>query len=428
MNENPIRIALFPDSLEEVNGVANTCRHFAAYARARNLPFLVVHGSSSTTARQDGSVTYLGLKRGPLSFPVEKDLGFDMAFLRHFGRVLSEVRSFRPDAIHITGPSDAGLLGVAVARRLGIPLVASWHTNLHEYAARRTDRLLPAWLLPRALRSRLLNTIEAVSFQLALIPFKPARFYFAPNPELVECLQQATAKPCSLMERGIDLDLFGHQLRTRKSDGQFLIGYVGRLSTEKNIRAFAPLAEAIKRAGCEQVRFVFVGHGSEESWLKENIPAARLTGVLKGEPLSRAYADLDLFVFFSQTDTFGNVVLEALASGVPAAVSDKGGPRFIVDGDCGFVCANNIEFAQAVLRLIQDEDLHRSMSRAARKRAERASWDAVFDSVYRVYENQIRAQIGSLDRAYPVAAGQHHSLPGSADYEPVSTPGASGGK
>ena len=137
MKENPVRVALFPDSLHEVNGVANTFRHFADYARMRDLPLLVVHGSAPDGIRQSGSVRYFGLKRGPLSFPVEKDLWFDVAFARHLGRVQEELRRFRPDVVHITGPSDMGLLGAIAAHRLGIPLAPSWHTNIHEYTARR---------------------------------------------------------------------------------------------------------------------------------------------------------------------------------------------------------------------------------------------------------------------------------------------------
>jgi glycosyltransferase involved in cell wall biosynthesis len=396
VKENPVRVALFPDSLQEVNGVANTFRHFADYARMRVLPLLVVHGSAPDGIREEGSVRYFGLKRGPISFPVEKDLWFDVMFARHLGRVQEELRRFCPDIVHITGPSDIGLLGAIAAHRLGIPLAASWHTNIHEYAARRADRILPKWLFRGGTRSWLLKRLEDTTFQLLMLHFKLARFYFAPNPELVERLQTVTKKPCWLMERGIDLDLFGPQKRTRKDEVEFAIGYVGRLSTEKKIRGFAPLAQALSQAGHRHVRFVFVGHGSDEKWLQENIPGVRLTGVLKGEALSSAYADLDLFVFFSETDTFGNAVLEALASGVPAVVSNKGGPKFIVKDDCGFVCASDEEFIQATMLLIENQSLRRAMSQAARKRAELASWDAVFDAVYQAYECELRAKDGAF--------------------------------
>jgi glycosyltransferase involved in cell wall biosynthesis len=398
VKEAPIRVALFPDSLHEVNGVANTFRHFADYSQMRDLPLLVVHGSAPDGIREAGSVRYFGLKRGLFSFPVEKDLRFDVAFARHLGRVQEELRQFRPDVVHITGPSDMGLIGAIAAHRLGIPLAASWHTNIHEYTARRADRILPKWLIRGGTRSWLLKKLEDTTFQLLMLHFKLARFYFAPNPELVKRLQTVTKKPCWLMERGIDLDLFGPQKRMRINDGEFVIGYVGRLSTEKKIRGFAPLAQALSRAGHRHVRFVFVGHGREEKWLEENISGVRLTGVLKGEALSRAYADMDMFVFFSETDTFGNAVLEALASGVPAVVSDKGGPKFIVKDDCGFVCASDEEFLRATMLLIENQSLRRSMSLAARKRAELASWNAVFDAVYQAYECELRAKDGAIEK------------------------------
>ena len=160
------------------------------------------------------------------------------------------------------------------------------------------------------------------------------------------------------MERGVDLAMFNPAHRSRGNDGQFVIGYVGRLSTEKNVRSFAGLAKAVQAAGYDHVKFVFVGHGAEQEWLSKNIPNAEMTGVLRGEPLSRAYANMDLFAFYSETDTFGNVVLEALASGVPAVVTDKGGPKFIVDHErCGFVCSSEEEFNASALRLIASPSL-----------------------------------------------------------------------
>src|SRR5208282_2506478 len=229
---------------------------------------------------------------------------------------------------------------------------------------------------------------------------------------LIDKLSGATHKPCSLMERGVDLTMFNPAHRDRTSDGEFVIGYVGRLSTEKKVRSFAGLAEAVKAAGYNHVKFVFVGQGSEDQWLRRHIPDARLTGVLRGPALSRAYANMDLFAFYSETDTFGNVVLEALASGVPAVVTDKGGPKFIVDHErCGFVCSTEEEFNASVLRLIGSSSLQSDMAVAARQRAQRASWDAVFDSVYDAY----RRHLPKPEEAVSTARfhGEIDSAPGS---------------
>lgn len=393
----PIRVALFPDSFDEVNGVANTCRNFVAYAHRIESPMLLVCASDNTGITRDGSVTSLGLKRGSLSFALDKDLRFDLALFRYYRIVVDTLRDFKPDVVHITGPSDIGMLGAAAAHELGIPVAASWHTNLHEYAALRSDRVLPQWISGTR-RTKLLKTIESVSFRLTAYYFRLGQFHFAPNQELITKLHGATHKPCSLMERGVDLSMFNPTRRDRGEDSQFVIGYVGRLTAEKKVRNFAQLARAVKAAGYHHAKFVFVGQGGEEQWLREHVPDAEMTGVLRGEALGRAYANMNLFAFYSETDTFGNVVLEALASGVPAVVTDKGGPKFIVEHErSGFICTSNEEFTASVLRLISSNSLQRDMAVAARQRAERASWDKVFDSVYETYRREL-PQTGEDER------------------------------
>jgi glycosyltransferase involved in cell wall biosynthesis len=391
MSGRPVRVALFPDSLNEVNGVANTCRNWLAYVHRNQFPMLVVSAADKTEFRQEGTISRLDLKRGPISFSVEKDLRFDVALAVHqyHYKVIEALREFRPEVVHITGPGDIGMMGAITAHKLGIPVAASWQTNIHEYAARRANLILPRFFSGRP-RARFLQTIEDLTFRLAVAYYKAGRFHYAPNQELIDKLSAASGRPCSLMERGVDLDLFNPAHRSRGNDGQFVIGYVGRLSTEKKVRSLAGLAKAVKAAGYDHVKFVFVGHGAEEEWLSKNIPNVEMTGVLRGAALGRAYANMDLFAFYSETDTFGNVVLEALASGVPAVVTDKGGPKFIVDHErCGFVCSTDDEFNASVLRLIGSSSLQCDMAIAARQRAQRASWDEVFDSVYDAYRRHL---------------------------------------
>ncbi|MEK7834470.1 MAG: glycosyltransferase, partial [Acidobacteriota bacterium] len=170
-------------------------------------------------------------------------------------------------------------------------------------------------------------------------------------------------------------------------DSLFTIGYVGRLTPEKNVRMLVELEKELVAAGAKNFRFVIVGTGNERVWMEQQMQSAEFAGVLKGEALARAYANLDLFVFPSHTDTFGNVVLEAQASGVPAIVSDQGGPKFIIrDGETGFVAASERGFLDATLKLMAEPELHHQMREAARELACRASWDAVFEQVYQAYE------------------------------------------
>src|ERR1035437_8606700 len=147
MSDRTPRVAYFPDSFHEVNGVAHTSRHFEAFARRRNLPFLCVRaGDRAESVLKDGNVWTLELPRGLLSFALEKDLRYDAAFLRHIPLIGEVLERFKPNLIHITGPSEVGMLGAGLAHHLGLPLAASWHTNVHEYTARRSGwflRLLP---------------------------------------------------------------------------------------------------------------------------------------------------------------------------------------------------------------------------------------------------------------------------------------------
>ena len=379
------RVAYFPDSFHEVNGVAHTSRHFEAFARRRNLPFLCVRaGDRAQALIEDRNVWTLELPRGLLSFALEKDLRFDPAFLRHVPLIQETLDRFRPDLVHITGPSEVGMLGAGLAHNLGLPLAASWHTNVHEYLARRSGWFLR--YLPPAQAEAAGQTIEDLTMTAAAAFYRIAQVLFAPNLQLCRQLEKLTGRPCHLMPRGVDAELFHPSKRNRRADDRDqVLGFVGRLSVEKNVALLAQVQEQLEQLGHRSFHFLIVGHGAEEAWLRERLPRAEFTGVLRGEALSAAYANMDLFVFPSHTDTFGNVVLEAMASGVPAIVTPDGGPCTIVrDGETGRVVPDE-DFAAAVAAVLADPVKHAEMRLAARAHAETASWDSVFEGVYAAY-------------------------------------------
>ncbi len=308
--------------------------------------------------------------------PLDAGMYFDIFGLRHLWHVKRELKKFRPDVIHITGPGDCGLPGALLAWQLGVPLVASWHTNLHEFGARRLEYVLP---------KRWARASEGWMLALLKIFYKFGRVLLAPNPELVAMLE-ATGRPTFLMRRGIDTKLFNPERRTR-ADDVFTVGYVGRLSPEKNVRVLAEIEQGLERLGLERFRILIVGQGNEREWLQTNVKRAEFTGVLKGAALAEAYANMDVFAFPSDTDTFGNVVLEALASGVPTVVTENGGPKFLIaEGVTGFVAR---DFVPAIACLMRNPDRQRAMAVAARKHALGISWDAVFEKVYGAYRTSI---------------------------------------
>jgi len=378
------RVAYFPDSYHEVNGVAHTSRHFEAFARRHNLPFLCVRaGDRANALEKDGNVWTLELPRGFLSFALEKDLRFDPAFVRHIPLIGEVLDRFKPDLIHITGPSEVGMMGARLAYEMELPLAASWHTNVHEYLARRSD-----WFLKRLPKQSMVTeqTIEDLTMAAAAKFYSVAKVLFAPNPELCALLERAARRPCHLMPRGVDAELFTPNKRKREpGDRDHVLGFVGRLSVEKNVALLVQVQQELEEMGHKSFRFLIVGHGGDEAWLRERLPKAEFAGVLRGEALSTAYANMDLFVFPSHTDTFGNVVLEALSSGVPAIVTPDGGPKTIVrDGVTGRI-AEDAGFAAAVASILGNPAQHDEMRQAARAHAMTMSWDSVFEGVYSAY-------------------------------------------
>jgi phosphatidylinositol alpha 1,6-mannosyltransferase len=373
------RVALLADSFHEVNGAARTCRELDAFARRREYPFFSIRYGPGSSFEERGPVWTLQLLRSRFSIQLDPDLYFDPLFLRDRKLLLEQLRRFRPDVIHIISPGDLGMLGAIAADRLGVPLVVSWHTNIHEFASRRVEKML----------SRV-NSRFAASLVERFVLNRTVKFYsrgdvlLAPNEELLALLRARTGKPVFMMARGVDTELFSPSRRTRRN-GPFTLGFVGRLMPEKNVRLLARLEAELLASGRTDFEFLIVGGGGEKEWLEHNLKQVRLPGVLSGDELSEAYANMDVFIFPSHTDTFGNVIQEAMASGIPAIVTSSGGPKFLVrHGETGYV-AEEPDFVHYVRFLMDDPVMLARLKRAARAEMVSRSWDRVFEKVYQTY-------------------------------------------
>lgn len=382
--EKQLRIAFFPDSYLEVNGAAMTSKRLVAYAKRNDYPYLCVHAGKESATWQDGSVTYMSLRRSPVSFSLDEELAYDPFFQRHAGKVDKLLGEFKPDVIHITGLNDVSIIGAYLGWKYQIPILGSWHTNLHEFAAHRLQKMLS--FLPDSVLKGIAGFAEKRIMDGAVLYYKMPKVVLAPNQELIDILAAGTHRRSQIMGRGVDTDLFSPDKRT-VSDGIFRIGFVGRLRAEKNVRMLVDLERELIKQGRNGFKFLIVGEGDERGYLEANLRHAELTGFLDGDQLSEAYANMDLFVFPSKTDAFGNVTQEAFASGVPSIVSDIGGPKFLVDeGRTGFIAKDLQDFLGYTIQLMDDRELHSAMKIAARQYALSKSWDAVFESVYDGYQ------------------------------------------
>jgi phosphatidylinositol alpha 1,6-mannosyltransferase len=379
---DPLRVAFFTDSYAEANGIARLTRALETCATERGLPFLLVHGGQTTRAIDAGSVQRLELRRSGAAFALDHDLSFDPLLWRHYRRVRTALAEFRPDVLHLTGPSDVGQLGALLGHRLHVPMVGSWHTNLHQYAALRSAKWC-RWL-PSGWRRRALDRIERLALAATLQFYRIPRALLAPNQDLVDLLALRTGRPTELMKHGVDARMFS-PAQSREEGGAVRIGFVGRLSAEKRVRLLATLHGALRARGVAS-RFVFIGDGVERHWLERTIPDAVFLGVLSGDDLARAYASLDLFAFPSPSETFGLAVLEAMASGVTVLAMSQGGPAFVVQHDIsGWVARTEDEFVDAGVMLACDPALRMRLGRGARARALTWRWEDVVDELYGTY-------------------------------------------
>jgi glycosyltransferase involved in cell wall biosynthesis len=234
------------------------------------------------------------------------------------------------DAVHLTAPGPAGVAAAIVTRIMGLPLVGSYHSELAAYAGLRTGDE----------RARLAMTAVLATFyghcDRVLSPSRAA-------DDALASLGIAAAK-VGRWDRGVDLDRFGPELRVEHDPDRVEVLYAGRLAAEKGVDL---LADAFLRARelDERLHLVLAGGGPEEGRLRERLGEhATFLGWLEGEALPRAYASADLFCFASTTDTFGQVVLEAQASGLPVVSVAAGGPmELIEDGRSGILVPADAE-------------------------------------------------------------------------------------
>jgi len=390
------RVAFFPDSYEEVDGVAMTSKRLVGYAKKNGNPLLVIHAGKKNEFKEDGSVKHLSLKRSPLALPMDETLKYDPLFQRHTNKVIKALMDFQPDVLHITGLNDVSIVGAYLAWKLHLPLVGSWHTNLHEFAARRLNKIFR--FLPDSMSSKISGFAEKKILDGAILYYKMPKILLAPNQDLVDMLNKGTKREARLMIRGVDTEKFSPQKRT-VSDGKIRFGFVGRLRAEKNVRLLAELEKALLAKGKTNFEFLIVGDGNERGWLEKSMKTPVFTGFIEGDALSEAYANMDIFIFPSETDAFGNVVQEANASGSPAIVANSGGPKFIVQhGKTGFVCKTFDEYVKYSLELMDNRAKLLKMKEASREFALSRSWDSVFDSVYQAYAKCVKLRKESREK------------------------------
>ncbi|MBH0163526.1 glycosyltransferase family 1 protein [Fictibacillus sp. 7GRE50] len=374
-----MKLALFSDTFHpQINGVARTLKRFTSYLETNGVDYKVIMPSFEDVQETEGK-QYYAMKSLPLFLYPECRLA-----IPQFKALNDELNTFKPDLLHIATPFNIGLFGMRYGKKESIPMVASYHTHFDRYLAYyHLDFLSP-------LLWRYLQWFH-----------KPFEKIFVPSEETRKILYTKSFTSIEIWSRGVDCMMFTPQNRDfhvreeYKITQKYIFLFVGRLAPEKNLNILKEMIDKLPSPLSENVHWLIVGDGPSrrdvEQWETEysNVTCA---GYLSGEDLARVYASADLFVFPSSTETFGNVVLEAAASGLPAIVSDSGGVAEIVqDGVTGRICkAREADsFIQNIVSIMEDPMLLGSMKRKARNYAMTQSWSAIFGNLLMQYEEVI---------------------------------------
>ena len=367
------RVAVLVDAADHLSGVAVSIAAWATEARRRGLT-LTIHSSGRQTIPDAVSFDPIGTLRlhnyAGLQLPVPR-----------VADVMAYMQASNFSCIHVSTPGPVGMLGLLAARSLNIPVYGTYHTDFPRYAATLTGD-------PSA-ESSTWRFMQWFYGQLDRIA--------APSIGTRQDLMAHgfDGSKIDVVGRGVNTDRFSpvHRCeswrRERFPDRQHLLLYVGRVSKEKGLDCLAEAFTAIA-ALRQDVGLVIVGDGPYLETMRDQLAGLPVvfTGQQTGDDLLRAYASCDCFVFPSETDTFGVVLLEAQASGIPALVSSKGGPQHAIsDGQTGLVVSpmTPATLSAAIESVLADPNRLATMRRAARSYALRQSNAKAFDEFWSLH-------------------------------------------
>jgi glycosyltransferase involved in cell wall biosynthesis len=296
-----------------------------------------------------------------------------------------DLAHFAPDVLHVSSPDVTAHSALTWAEERSLPVLASVHTRFETYPRYYGLAFAEPWLV--SLMRRFYNRCDAL---------------VAPSESMAEVLRvQGMSDDIGIWSRGVDRTIFDPASRDPAwrrtlgmADGEVAIGFLGRLVMEKGLDVFADALAALRARGVPH-KVLVVGEGPAHDWFAERVPGAAFTGILTGPELGRAVASMDVLLNPSVTETFGNVTLEAMASGIPViAARATGSTSLVVDGETGrLVEPGKVDaFADAVAAYVADPELRRAHGTAGEARSRAYSWDAINRTVADKYVSLVEAR------------------------------------
>jgi glycosyltransferase involved in cell wall biosynthesis len=375
-------VALFTGNYNYIkDGVALTLNRLVAFLERRGVPVLVFAPVADTPAFE--SVGEL-VPVPSFAIPTRKEYRIATGLP---AAQRARLEAFRPTLFHIAVPDILGYQALKLAERWNIPVVASYHTRYDTY-----------------LRFYGLGLFEKLGQRYMRNFYNRVRRVYPPSESMAEIIRRdGQSQHVEVWARGVDSDLFAPDKRDmawRRSlgiaDDEVAISFAGRLVKEKNVAIYMRVMNALAAKGLKVTPLV-IGDGPEMAVMKAGLKNGVFAGFLHAQELARAYASSDIFFFPSESETFGNVTLEAMASGLPAVNAIASGSNSLVtEGETGYLVSARDEqgLAAKLETLVRDESLRKRMGAAARQRALSFSWDRILDGLLDSYRTVLREAHG----------------------------------
>ena len=372
------RVAIFTGNYNHIrDGVSNTLNRLVEYLESEGHSVIVI-GPWSPDPVMSHKGTYIPVYAIPA--PGRPEYRISMGFTAAEKEMVTE---FSPDLIHIATPDILGFEALRYAVRNRIPVVASYHTHFSSY-----------------LKYYRLGILESLLQKYLRWFYKKCEHLYVPSPSMLEELKMmGVDSDLRLWTRGVDTGVYHPEKRDDAFRGKLgfqqtdiVVSFVSRLVWEKNLGV---LADVFQRIGRENpsVRTLIVGDGPARKELSEMLPETVFTGHLEGEELAMSYAGSDLFFFPSDTESFGNVTLEAMSCGLPAVVAEASGSRSLVENNVnGFRAeADDVaEFTDRILYIVNDPEIRKEMAVKSREKAVNYDWGNVLATLVSYYNEVLR--------------------------------------
>ncbi len=378
-----MRLALFTDTLGDINGVCRFIQNLASRANATGRDLRVFTSTNRACPEWPNIRNFRPIAARAMPGYANLDIVWPPP-----GRMLRELDRDPPDVIHVSTPGPVGIAGLIAARRFGRPVLGVYHTDFPAYVERLFDDRALAWITARAMArfygrmARVFTRSDDYRSAVIRLGVEPARLR-----TLVPGVDTETFHP-----RHADPGIWARL--TPESNPSVRVLYVGRLSVEKNLaflaRVWVRARERMRGLGID-AELIVVGDGPHRGAIERELEGrgTRFLGFRHGAELSAIYASSDLFVFPSTTDTLGQVVMESQASGLPVLVTDQGGPKEVVrEGRTGHILGGSdiAAWVEAISRLCGDADGRRAMGRRAHEAMQGLSIAGCFESFWAEHE------------------------------------------